>query len=245
MKENISERFWEIDFLRGIAIIMMIVFHGLYDLNYFNVYKINLHSGHLLLYLYSIATLFLLLVGISLALGFSKSHKRMGQRQLQLKFLKRGLGIFALGLLITAATWLYLQEGFIVFGVLHCIGVCIILAYPFLKFRFQNLMLGIVLIFLGMLLKTFTVDFHWLLWLGLTPAQFYTIDYFPILPWFGVVLIGIFIGNFFYQKNTRRLQVKDLYRFTLVRFFCFLGRNSLIIYFIHQPILIGIIYLIL
>ena len=61
-----SERFWEIDFLRGVAIIMMIIFHILYDINYFDLYDINLNSLYLIVFNYSIGTIFLLLVGISL-----------------------------------------------------------------------------------------------------------------------------------------------------------------------------------
>ena len=122
-----------------------------------------------------------------------------------MKYLQRGLKIFGLGLIITLATWIWPGEGFIVFGALHCIGISIILAYPFLRFRYQNLLLGIILISIGIILKNFTFDFYWLLWLGFTPSTFYTVDYFPLLPWLGVVLIGIFVGNIIYPNFKRRL----------------------------------------
>jgi len=239
------ERFWEIDLLRGIAVIMMIPFHFLYDLNHFDIYKISLYSGYSLIYVYVGASIFILLVGISLALSYSKVKKDLSKKEWQLKYLQRGLKIFGLGLLITLATWIYLDEGFIVFGALHCIGISIILAYPFLQLRYLNLAIGTILVFIGIILKSFTFDFNWLLWLGFRPAQFYTADYFPLLPWFGVVLIGIFIGNSLYQNNTRRFQLKDLSQSVFVRFTGFLGKNSLIIYLVHQPILIGIICLLL
>jgi uncharacterized membrane protein len=81
--------------------------------------------------------------------------------------------------------------------------------------------------------------------LGFKPSQFYTVDYFPILPWFGVVLIGIFIGNTLYPFNKRRFKIKDISQLKFVKFFCFLGRKSLIIYFLHQPILLLLIHLFL
>jgi uncharacterized membrane protein len=238
------KRFWEIDLLRGIAILMMIVFHILYDLNYFNIYKLELYSGSFLIYIYFGGALFLLLVGISFTLSYSKAKNNLTKKQLQLKYLKRGLGIFGLGLLITFATWIYLGgKDFVVFGVLHCIGISIILAYPFLRFRYQNLVLGIALISAGILLKNFTFDFYWLLWLGFAPSTFSTVDYYPLLPWFGVVLIGIFVGNSLYQNNVRKFNLKDRSQFVVVRFTCFLGRHSLIIYLLHQPILIGLFHL--
>jgi uncharacterized membrane protein len=237
-----NNRFWEIDFLRGIAVIMMIIFHLLYDLNYFDIYKIDLFSGYFLIYLNFGATIFLLLVGISLSLSYSRSNKSLAKKELQSKYIFRGLKIFALGLVITLVSWLYLTEGFVIFGVLHCIGLSIILAYPFLRFRYLNLALGSVLIFVGIVLKNFTFDFNWLIWLGFSPSQFYTIDYFPLLPWFGVVLIGIFLGNVLYPNFKRMFKLRELGQQKAVSMFCFLGRYSLIIYFIHQPILLALIY---
>jgi len=237
-------RFWEMDLLRGIAILMMIVFHLFYDLNYFNVYKVELYLGSSLIFVYLVGTMFFLLVGISLTLSYSRTKNNLTKKNLQLKYLKRGAGIFGLGLLVTLATWIYLGgKGFVVFGVLHCIGLSIIFSYPFLRFRYQNLVLGIVLISAGIILKNFTFDFNWLLWLGFTPSTFYTVDYYPLLPWFGVVLIGMFVGNSLYQNNVRKFKLKDHSQFVVVRFTCFLGRHSLIIYLLHQPIIIGLFYL--
>ena len=85
------QRFWEIDFLRGIAIIMMVIYHIIFDLNFLNIYEINLHSTPLLLFLYPIGTLFLLLVGISLSISYSRVKQNLTKRQIQKKFVIRGL----------------------------------------------------------------------------------------------------------------------------------------------------------
>ncbi|UCH72220.1 MAG: DUF1624 domain-containing protein [Thermoplasmatales archaeon] len=238
-----KHRFWEIDFLRGVAIIMMIVYHMIFDLNYFEIYKINLHSTTLLAFLYPIGTIFLLLVGISLHLSYSRDVKILTKKQLHFKFISRGIKIFILGLLITIATRIYLNDGFVVFGILHCIGLSIIFAYPFLNFRINTLIVGTAAIFTGIFLKIFTFDFNWLLWLGFTSSNFYTVDYFPIFPWFGVVLIGIFIGNTLYPKYQRKFDLRDFSSLKSIGFICHLGRYSLIIYFLHQPIMIAILYL--
>lgn len=243
MKSYYKERFWEIDFIRGIAIIMVIFFHILIDLNFFDIYKINVFSGVTLPIAYTVATTFLLLVGMSLTLKFSKIKYVLSKKEKQSKIILRGLKIFGIGLLITLGTWLYLEKGFIIFGVLHCIGISIILSIPFLTFRVQNLVLGSVFIFLGIILKSFTFDFYWLAWLGFKPTAFYTVDYYPLLPWFGVVLIGIFLGNSLYPEGKRRYAIKDHSTIKILSFFCFLGRHTLIIYLVHQPIIVGIIHI--
>ncbi len=229
--------------MRGIAIIMMILFHLLYDLNYFGGYNLNIHSGFWLYFGRATATIFILLVGISLTISYPRAKKKQKKR-LYRKYLNRGLRIFAWGLVISLATWLFLRAGFVVFGVLHLIGISIILAYPFLKLRLWNLLPGVLFISLGLYLKKYTFGFSWLIWLGLKPGQFYTIDYFPILPWFGVVLIGLFFGYILYPNCTRRVNLCDLSNFAVIRSLCLFGRHSLLIYLIHQPILIAIIVIV-
>jgi len=243
VKKTSSGRFWEIDALRGIAIILMILYHLVFDLNYFRLYTTDLDSLPVLLFLYPVSTTFLLLVGISLTISYSRAQQKLSKRQLQVKFLKRGTSVFGLGLLITLVTWVYPHDGFIVFGILHCIGLSILLAYPLIRFRIFPLILGVLCIIFGITLRVAVlVDFPWLLWLGFVPSGFYTLDYFPLLPWFGVVLIGIFLGKSFYQNNTRKVSLNDHSQFILSRGLCFLGRHSLIIYLLHQLFIVGVLY---
>ena len=239
-----KDRFWEIDTLRGIAIIMMVVFHILYDFNYFGIYSLELYSGYISIYSYSIGVIFLLLVGISLTISYNKASKKLKKNEIQIKFIFRGLKIFGFGLLITVITYFIIGEGFIVFGVLHCIGISIIFSYPFLKFKVLNFLSAVLIIFVGLILSNYTFNFYYLVWLGFSPNFFYTIDYFPLLPYFGVVLIGIFLGNLFYPDSKRRFKLKNLNENIIVKTFSFLGQNSLVIYFLHQPIILSILYLV-
>lgn len=245
MKNKRLDRFWEIDFLRGIAIIMMIIYHIIFDLNFFSIVSINLYFFPIRLFLYLIGITFLLLVGVSLSLSYSKVKDKLTKRQIQLKYFKRGFFIFGLGMIITLVTLIYPGNGFIIFGVLHCIGISIIFSYFLLRFKHLNLILGLVLIISGIILNNMTFDFYYLIPLGFKPYGFYTLDFFPLLPWFGVVLCGIYIGKLFYRDFNRRFKLKNLDRIRIIKLFCFLGRNSLIIYFIHQIIIIGIIQLLL
>jgi len=235
---NLKKRFWEIDLLRGIAIIMMIVFHVLFDLRTFGSYDFALISGFWMWFERVIASTFILLVGVSLTLSFSRAERKANY----LKYFKRGLKIFSWGMLITLITWIFFREGFVSFGVLHLIGLSIILAYPFLKLKFWNLGLGAVIIAVGIMLWNNFFNFSWLVWLGFMPYNTYIADYFPVLPWFGVVLVGIFLGNLLYSGYERRFKLLDLSKIPVVKLFCFLGKNSLLIYLIHQPVLIGLLY---
>jgi uncharacterized membrane protein len=144
-------------------------------------------------------------------------------------------------------TWIFIRGEFIIFGILHFIGLAIILQYPFLKYnkkyRYLNLAVGVIFIIVGTYLSMFTFNFTWLLWLGFVPQNLFTLDYFPLLPWFGVVSMGIFFASILYRGYKRRYKLPNLSNKLPVRILTFIGRHSLVIYFIHQPILIGVLYL--
>lgn len=233
MKNN---RFWEIDFLRGIAILMMIVFHFAYDLNYLNIYNFDIDSSNWTVFRVLIVSIFFLLVGISLTLSKSKDRNLT-------HFVKRGIKIFFWGMIITFFTYLFIKEGYVRFGVLHFIGISIILAYPFLKFKYLNLIFALPVIIFGFYISKFSFNFGWLLWLGFKPVGFYTVDYFPILPFFGAILLGIFLGKILYKNGKRSFKIKDFSSNTIIKSIDFMGAKSLLIYLIHQPLLLGILHL--
>lgn len=234
-----KSRFWEIDAFRGAAIIMMIASNFVTDLQYFLGY--TSHETFWWVFARATAFIFIFLVGICLTISYSgDKHKKFK------KYLARGAYIFGLGMIITIATFFFIQQDFIRFGVLHLIGISIILAYPFLKLKkFQwTLPLGLAFILIGAFISHVNINSNWLLWLGLTSVSFSSIDYFPLLPWFGVVLLGIFSGKILYPNGRKRM-------FTPIfnaqpkaaKPLSFLGRYSLLIYFIHQPILLGLLWL--
>ena len=230
------KRLWEVDSLRGIAIILMVIFNYSFALSYLHIFTVN--DGLLYWYVFPrfIATMFIFIAGLSLTLMHSQNKKEVHK-----KFFLRGFKIFSLGLLITIITYLTFPEAFVIFGILHLIGISIILGSFFLKFRKLNLLLGFLIIALGIYLENFSFDFSWLLWLGFIPKNYFTFDYFPILPWFGVTLLGIFFGNSLYKNGKRNFKIKDLSNSSIVKFLSFLGRKSLTIYLLHQPLLIIIL----
>lgn len=241
--ENFSKRFWEIDSFRGIAIIMMVVYHLSYDLYFLAGAPIKINSLAWTLFQRTTASLFLLLVGISLTISYSRAKEKYSGKELFLKNLKRGIKIFLWGVIITIFTFVFLSNGVILFGILHLIGVSIIISYPLLEYKYKNLGLGLLIIAVGSYLGNFTFNTPYLLWLGFEPRSFFSFDYFPLLPWFGVVLIGIFSGNLIYPHGKREFNIPDLSNNLITEILSFLGKHSLKIYLIHQPIIILLLYL--
>jgi uncharacterized membrane protein len=243
--KKMEDRFWEIDFLRGFAIILMIFFHILYDLNFYSISNFKIYSGILLYIARLSASIFVILAGISLSISYSRIKKKLTSKEILLKYLKRGLKILFLGLIISIITFFYIPRGFVIFGILHFIGTSIILSLIFIRYKFVNIIFGIIFIILGFYLRSLTFDFNFLIPLGFIPNNFWTIDYFPLLPWFGIILLGISIGNLLFPNFKRIYKIRDLSGNLIVKTFCFLGRNSLIIYFIHQPVIIAFIFIFL
>ncbi|MFT4304210.1 MAG: heparan-alpha-glucosaminide N-acetyltransferase [Candidatus Woesearchaeota archaeon] len=232
---KIHYRIWEIDALRGIAIILMIGYHMLFNLYFFAGIGWNVNTGLWKILQIIIAGTFLLLVGVSLTLSKKINF---------FEFFLRGIRIFGLGIIISIVTFIFLKEGWIFFGILHMIGISIIISYFFIKYKWINLIIGLLLILASMLIIDIRLNSYWLIWLGFLPNTFYTVDFFPLIPWFGVVLIGIFLGKMLYINGQRKFSRLNRNSIKYDLGLSFIGRNSLIIYLLHQPILIGIMYLI-
>jgi uncharacterized membrane protein len=237
-----GDRYWEIDTTRGVAIVMMILFHILFDLNFLGIAPWPGSATFWRIFAAMTAMLFLFVVGLSFTISAAHASSSLDRRAFFLKYLKRGLGIFALGMAVTLVTWLYLRTGYVVFGILHLIGLSIILAPLFYRYTWINLIAGTGIILLGFLAGDIYGPAY-LLWLGIHPVMFYSVDYTPLIPWFGVVLIGMFAGKILYPAG-KKLFFTDMQPPSTARGLMFLGRHSLLIYLLHQPVIILILTLI-
>ena len=229
---NDSKRVPLIDFLRGLAVILMIIFHFNFDLSSFRItsphfYKDEFWLGVRLL----IMILFITLVGINLVL----SQAGVTQKT----FWHRQLKVLSCALAVSGGSYLLLPASFIYFGVLHFIFIgsilgCLIVGANWARF---NLIIGIFIIVFSQFYQSEVFDNPLLNWIGLTTHNPLTEDYVPLLPWLGVLLIGIFIGHQILPRMPnllRNFQIKPIN---------FIGKNSLVIYMIHQPIMIGLFIL--
>lgn len=228
------KRIWELDMLRGIAIIIVILIHLTFDL--VDLYRVwDLKNP----WLYEFSrdwggVIFLVISGICVNLGS--------------RTVRRGITVFLCGMLCTAVTTgMYLlnfadRSIIIYFGVLHCLGCCMLLWPLFKKAPVWLLgVLGVILVAVGLYTRDHTyVSFPWLIPLGIPSRFFISSDYFPLMPNFGYFLLGAVIGKTVYAKKESLFPNVDPNTFIL-RFLCGCGKHSLLIYLLHQPILAGVI----
>jgi uncharacterized membrane protein len=216
-----QKRFPIVDEIRGLAIVLMIFFHFSFDLNLFNFVKIDF-SNNPFWYLLPriIVFLFLFSVGLSLGIGHRDQIKWK-------KFWQRLIKIVLFALIISLSTFLIYPDKWIYFGTLHCIALCSLWALPFL--RLPSLCL---LIFLGLFIPSIFLDWN-IPWFEM---DHYSLDYISPFPWFGAVTLGIFL----FHKNFHHLTLPVN---PIFKFLGFLGRNALIIYLVHQPLMFSLIWL--
>lgn len=231
-----KKRIWELDALRGLCILGMLVVHFVYDLvDLTGLVRWEYPPFFLLIKEWG-GVIFLLISGICVTLG-SRS-------------LRRGGIVLACGLVVTAATFgmYYLGmagPGIIIwFGVLHCLGICMLLWPLFRPLPVWLLgLLGLGIIAGGLWLDgRALVDFPWLVPLGFVFPGFVSSDYFPLLPDLGFFLMGAVLGSTLYrQKATLFPGVNE--KNPLIGFLTLCGRYSLPVYLLHQPVLYGLVQL--
>ena len=212
------------DFLRAMAICLMLVFHTCFDLRYFQWWDLKTAAPLIWRYLPNlIVSLFFMAVGFSLVLAHSPqvAWKKFFQRLLRIAL---GAG------LISGVTYWYLPDNWIYFGTLHCIVLVSILGLPLRNLPQVSLMLAFIIL-------TTDLGLHvsWPWWN--LPHQ--SADYIPPLPWFSAVLSGIWLAHRPWSNWCPRA-LPHWVASTIK----FLGRHALLIYLLHQPLIFGIFALV-
>ena len=218
------------------AIVLMMAYHFTFDLNYFNVVHIDFNHDHFWLSARAlIVSMFLGLVGVSLYLANGHGFNRR-------RFWRR-IGILAgCAVAVSLASYIMFPRTMIFFGILHFILVASLLGVLCVRFYWGNLIIGALIIIVGLLAQDPVFNQPALQWVGLMTHKPVTEDYVPLFPWFGVVLIGIFLGKYLYSEPVpafARWQGNS----ALGRTLTLGGRHSLLIYMLHQPLFIGILYM--
>lgn len=215
----------------------MIIYHFCFDLNYFQFVQIDFYHDPFWLHARTfILSSFLALVGVSLALATRSGLNKKS-------YAKRLSILIGSAILISITTKYMYDDRFIFFGVLHFIALASILGLVFTRFVWLNLACGLALLYYGNTLQSPWFDEIGRRWIGLMTYKPPTEDYVPLLPWFGVVLLGLFTANLILQY-TANLALPKVESNQTARWLAWAGRHSLLIYLIHQPILMGILYLI-
>jgi uncharacterized membrane protein len=218
-----------LDALRGVAILAMVVYHFCFDLRYFGVARWDFeHDIRWLAARTLILSSFLLIAGISAALARRDPAA-------DARWPRHVAVIGGAALLVTAASAMMFPRSFIWFGVLHAIALSLLLARPLIDRPRAAVAAGVIVIAAGVMLSSQHFDNRMLGWLGFMTGKPMTEDYVPLFPWSGVLFLGIAAGHALVASNFAMLA--PLAR--MPRALRFLGRHSLAVYLVHQPLLLG------
>lgn len=205
-----------LDLLRSSAILGMVIYHAAYDLQVFHGWNIDVMHGNWKLFQIGVASLFLLVSGISA--GFWTRTNAFG------KGWKRGWFILSAAMLVSLVTAIVDERTWVSFGILHLLALAAFIL-PFLR-RFPSTVIGL----LGLVVIALAP-------MDLMP-RVVSVDYVPPIPWLGPVLLGFAVGIPLSHRTSKQRAPS--------RFFDALawpGKHSLTIYLLHQPVILAILWL--
>ncbi len=209
----------ELDSLRATALVMMLISNFVSDLNYFGLMVVV--KGDQWWWLARItAFLFVSISGISYFLAHQKEYEFS-------KTFNRTKRLIFWAFMITLITYIFAPSAYVRFGVLHLLALASIIAFPLARKPLYALGIGLILLIIPLSSNSNFV------WFGLQETGTFAVDYFPLNPWLGIFFISLAISSKIYSAGKPLLNIK-----WPVRWLWF-GRNTLIIYVVHQPILIG------
>lgn len=233
------KRYFVLDGIRGITLLSMVVYHAIWDLVYiFNKEWTWYKSEHAYIWQQSICWIFILLSGFCWSLSKNK--------------IKRGLTVFMAGMVISCVTILFMPENKVIFGVLTMIGACMWLMIPLDSWLKRcNPSIGMVVsLLLFLVMRNVNIGFLgfecWNIiklpeawyknllttFLGFPLRGFYSTDYFSLFPWMFLFIVGYFLYKVCEEKSLlKHLKHRGVPQIEWI------GKNSMMIYMIHQPIL--------
>jgi uncharacterized membrane protein len=228
-----TARVRSLDALRGLALVAMVAYHFSFDLRYFGVTRSDFYHDPFWLNARTlILSSFLLIAGASLVLADRAANL--------LRFWRHVGTIGACAFVVSAASYVLFPLSWIWFGVLHAIAVSLVIARPLVRYPWTAIVIGAGVIVAANLISDSAFDNRALGWIGFMTAKPRTEDYVPLFPWTGVLLLGVAAGQMLVRAQFRPIGFAE----TWPRWIAGLGRHSLAIYMVHQPLLIGALYLV-
>lgn len=225
-----------LDMARGGAIIAMAIYHLCWDLAYFGFITANVGYGlGWVIFGRLVLASFLMLVGIGLVLAHGRAIRWRA-------FWRREAIVVGAALLVTLATWFAFPQSYVYFGVLHAIAVTSLLALPFvLTPLWLSVAVSAIVVLLPVLYANSFFDAPQTAWIGFWITVPPTNDLVSVFPWLGIVLLGVIgarmsLGG---PVGARLATIQPTNR--LARGLARMGRWSLVIYLVHQPILLGLL----
>ena len=233
---NIMNRLYIIDFIRGCAIIMMVIFHIFLSFNLFNNANYDLSNG-LFKYIGIISrNLFIFLTGVSLYL----SYKNNNRTDFKKKQFNRLISILIFSIIITILTYIVLPDRYIISVVLHYIFLSLFLLTLFINFfgiKYIYILFCLSILFFisnQQYYNSSNIIVNYLLHLlGLNIFFKSSIDYFPLQKWLWKTIFG-----FIFAKNINIEKIQNIFPKILIdNIITKIGKHSLFIYILHIPLL--------
>ncbi len=236
-----SPRLPFIDWLRGVSILLMVIYHLCYDLDLFGYIDTAFGRGLWIPFRYIIVIGFLTLVGVSLVIAH---HHNINWSNVK----KRSFQLLIASLFVSGSGYFIAAHKITVFGILQFILVASFLALPIVQKPKLALIFGVFIFIIGHSVTASLFNSYWFNWIGMAEVQRPALDYVPLFPWLGVVLIGVYIGHWFISVKGRKVGEYTLSgnsNFLISKthhFIEVIGQHSLVIYLVHQPIMFGGFY---
>ena len=220
-----------IDAVRAVAIIVMLFHHTMYDLKYlFNVdtgfFTYGVQHGMAMIF----APVFMLVAGIS--------------SQLSRNNIKRGVFVLLCAMGLTLFTYIFIRSQLILFGILHFMGISMIIYGLINKYldklkNFQPVIYVAMFVLSDILIGKINVDYNYLFMFGISGSTFSSADYYPLLPWIFVFFIGTYIGKFIKDRR-----FPGWFYSVKIPVLSLIGKKSLIIYLAHQPLIYAVLLIV-
>ncbi|ORE96968.1 heparan-alpha-glucosaminide N-acetyltransferase [Jiella pelagia] len=227
-------RYVFVDVWRGLAIIGVVLYHFGWDLNFFGfISPAVMFSGPVTIFARALAGSFMFLAGVSLVLAHESNVRWR-------KFLVRLAKLVAAAAAISIITYVLFPEGFIYFGILHAIALASVLGLAFLPLPTGLILLAaLVMLAAPFFFETSTFDTRILAWIGFAANPPMANDFVPVFPWFGVTLAGMGCTRLFLSRQTAGHTSQKPAEGALTRALVWIGKRTLPIYLLHQPLLFG------
>jgi uncharacterized membrane protein len=234
---TLNSRYQLLDVIRGLAILLMLIYHACFGLKQLGFIEANFTNDHFWLSFRAVIVfLFLSLVGVGLVLANSK--------KLVLGAYYKRLALLLLYMsLISWLSFQVLPKHYVFFGILHLIFLSSIIGLFFVRFHWLNLITAFLILLVASLFSFELFDHPYLQWIGLMTFKPISNDYAPLFPWFSFVLVGIFLGQLILTKQWLQQKLQWQSNHWLVRLISWSGRYSLHIYFVHFQMFYVLVYL--
>jgi uncharacterized membrane protein len=231
-----GERMALIDVARTVALLGMAVFHFAFDLELFGWLEPGTTvTGGWAVFARLVAGSFLFLSGVSLVLAHGTAIRWPG--------VWRRLGkLVAAAALVSAGTYVAFPQAFVFFGILHSIALCSLIGLAVIRLPGVALLaLAVAVVVVDRTVALEALNSRWLAWTGLNAVNPWAVDFVPVFPWLGAVLAGMGAGKLAgaagLWERARTVQAGPW-----LRRLAWPGRHSLVIYLVHQPVLIGLVW---